>query len=482
MDRRRFITQGAGTVLATMASRFAHTRAQPETDVIVIGAGLAGLQTALLLEEQGLNVLILEARQRVGGRVYTLFDLPGHPEAGGNSCANAYGRFISAAARHGLELVNLAPRVMGKLGQRELFLAREHIPLAQWADHPSNPFTGEQRAVPPWLWASAMLGAHRPFEDLQRWADPQYGEFDISMHSFLRRIGANDAMIRLGYDTNIAYGTTSHDVSLLMQVFADYWQNVNRDVAGRGTPLIGAIKGGNQNLPMAMARALRGDLMLGEEVVAIDVGDKTTRVKCRDGRQYRARAVVASLPFSTLRHVAIDPLPDAAKLEAIQTLGYIPVTQFHVVARRPFWEDDGLAPSMWTDGPAGMVLAQRFGKRDDEVTSLTVWARGLNALALDRLGTEGASQRVIAELETLRPAAKGRLRVAAVQSWAQDPFSAGDWAIFGPGQVRAFAHDLAKPHGRLYFCGEHTALASRGMEGALESAETAALQVLTDLA
>jgi monoamine oxidase len=85
---------------------------------------------------------------------------------------------------------------------------------------------------------------------------------------------------------------------------------------------------------------------------------------------------------------------------------------------------------------------------------------------------------IVAEFEKLRPAAKGLLEVRGAHSWAQDPFSAGDWAIFEPGQVRELRASIAKPHQRLFFCGEHTSVGSRGMEGAFESAERVSLEVL----
>jgi monoamine oxidase len=246
-------------------------------------------------------------------------------------------------------------------------------------------------------------------------------------------------------------------------------------------PFIGAYKGGNQNLPIAMAKRLKGDLIFGKVVSAIDVSDTGATVYCSDGTRFTSKAVVCSMPFSTLRHVAINPAPPPTQSRAIKTLNYIPITQFHLVPKKAYWKEDGLHPNMWTDGPVGMVLAQRFGKTDDEVTSLTVWARGLNATYHDRLGASAAKKLILSEFERLRPAAKGQLEVAAMHSWALDPFAAGDWAIYAPGQVTAFATTMAQPHKRLHFCGEHTALGSRGMEGALESAERAALEVLTAL-
>jgi len=511
-SRREFIATSASVAAATTLPRVAHTAAQGEPDVIVIGAGLSGLESALTLEENGLRVLLLEGRKdRVGGRVYSLFDVPGHPEVGGNTIAQAYGRMIAAGGKYGVEVINLAPRIL-KLGGQEMYVGGEHIAMKDWPSHPRNPFAEPQRKLPPWGWADAMFKAHMPFRELELWADPKFARHDIAVHDFFMQHGATQAMIDLGFNTNIAYGTTARDVSLLMQAFADYWQQVNRGTlvafsrtgASLGPdpattpaaptvptalattappptaqmPLIGAYKGGNQNLPIAMAARLKGDRLMGKRVVAIDVSASNATVKCADGSRYKARAVICSMPFATLRDVAISPAPPPVQSRAIKTLGYIPITQFHMIAKRPFWKDEGQMPSMWTDDIAGMVLAQRFGATDDEVTSLTAWARGRNALYVDKLGAQGGKRAVISSIEKLRPAAQGQLEVVGMHSWALDPFAMGDWAIYQPGQVTAFAHSMSKPHQRLFFCGEHTATGSRGMEGAMESAERAALEVL----
>jgi len=476
LSRRDFLVSSAAASMAGLAPRL-RAAGNGAPDVIVIGAGLSGLETALTLEENGYKVLVLEGRRRVGGRLYTLFDLPGHPEAGGNTFANAYGRTLAAGQRYGVEVVNLAPRTSGNRSGQALFIGSEHVPLADWPTHPRNPFAGDLRKLPPWGWAAAIFQQHMPFKDLENWHDAAHAQHDVSVHDFLSAQGATDAQIRLGYDTNIAYGTTARDVSLLQQASANHWQAVNRRAATTEL-LLGAFKGGNQNLPIAMARRLKGDLLQGKRVSAIETGAAGATVHCADGSRYSAKAVVCSMPFSTLRDVAIDPLPPALQHKAIQTLGYIPITQFHVVAKRPFWERDGLSPSMWTDGPLGMVLAQRSGKTDNEVTSLTVWCRGLNGLSIDRFGVEEGKRMILDEFARLRPASKGLLTVGAVHSWTADPFAAGTWAIFQPGQVRELRAAMAMPHQRLFFCGEHTALSSRGFEGALESAERVSLEVL----
>lgn len=473
LSRRDFVAASTSLLGATLVSRPALSAASGDPEVIVIGAGLSGLGTALALEEVGFSVRVIEGRDRVGGRLHTLDEVPGHPEAGGNSVAGAYGRVIAAGQRFEVALDDIAARAFGG-GPPGLYMGGAHVPLDAWPAHARNPFAGEMKAVPPWAWASGIFARRMPFKNTGSWWDPEVSQHDISIHEFLTAQGASDAAIQLGYDTNISYGTTAHDVSLLMQASVENWQQVN---AAAGARFAGAFRGGNQRLPEAMARRLKGDLLKGRRVLAITTRADGAEVHCEDGSRHRAKAVVCSMPFATLRHVTIDPLPPAAQNTAIRTIGYVPITQVHLVPKRPFWESDGLNPSMWTDGITGTVFAQRFGPDPKQVMSLTCWARGLNAQYLDLLGPEAAGRAVVAEFERLRPAAKGMLEVAKLRSWATDPFAGGVWSTFRPGQVSAFARELAKPHERLFFCGEHTALASRGMEAALESAERAAVEV-----
>ena len=83
ISRRRFMQSTAAISAAFATPKIAW--GQTTADVIVIGAGMSGLNAALFLEDQGFDVMVLEGRHRVGGRVYSLEDVPGHPEAGANA-------------------------------------------------------------------------------------------------------------------------------------------------------------------------------------------------------------------------------------------------------------------------------------------------------------------------------------------------------------------------------------------------------------
>ena len=79
----------------------------------------------------------------------------------------------------------------------------------------------------------------------------------------------------------------------------------------------------------------------------------------------------------------------------------------------------------------------------------------------------------------MRPAARGQLDYIGRRSWAADSFAGGGWAYFRPGQVTRFGSSMSAPHGRIHFCGEHLARIDRGMEGAMESGERAAEEIIS---
>ena len=86
---------------------------------------------------------------------------------------------------------------------------------------------------------------------------------------------------------------------------------------------------------------------------------------------------------------------------------------------------------------------------------------------------------VAAVLAKIRPSTRGQLEMLHVQSCARSPFGAGDWVYWQPGQVRKYGLHMRDGLDRVVFCGEHTAIMQRGMEGAFESGERAAMEIIS---
>lgn len=443
-------------------------------DVIVVGAGLSGLNAALLLEDGGLKVTVLEGSHRVGGRVYSVDNVPGHPEGGANAIAGDYPRLRGAAKRFAVELEDNVPRMRLNKG-RTLILDGTIISPREWPNSRRNPFPDDLKTIMPWEYSARVLIPNNRLKSLDDWFDPKFASDDISLHDFFKKHGASDAMIELAINTNFSGGGSAHDISLLQLFARDTWIQFQQ----RNGPVNLIAKGGNQRIPEGIAKNLNNEVMFGKKVSAIRSESDGVDVRCRDGSRYRGRYVICSIPIPVMRNLRFDPILTGVQARAVKTVTYARCTQIHMVPKRPFWDDDGLPASMWTNGPAGFVAPFRLGDSSDEVTSMTAFARTHQALYLDSLGPEAAKVAVVRAIEAARPAAKGQLEALHFHSWQLDEFSGGaDYMIWGPGQVTDFHSQLSLPHGRIHFCGQHTASLELGMEGAMESGERVAVEVL----
>jgi len=451
-------------------------RALNKSEVIVIGAGLSGLNAASILSDEGYKVTVLEADNRVGGRVKSERSLPGNPESGGTSFGPGYARLIDTIKRHGVELIDVTP-IVPYFMQQELVLDQRIIPMQDWPDHPRNVLPSEAREIiPPARFFQQFLNQHNPLKTTDAWMNPENFHLDQSVHDWMHQKGCSDELINLVYNINITHGDTAKDVSILMLMFVNAFINSQRQL---GLKTFGyTTKGGNMAIPEAMANSLFSEVQLNKKVVAMTTTETNGKVYCEDGSIYRADHIICSIPFPVLKNIKITPSITGPQAEAIKTLRSQKLNLLHLVPKSPFWEMDGLSPNMFTDGNAGMVVGERKGPSPEEVTSLTVWLRGPLAKKLDMMNDNDAIRTVIDAIETLRPAAKNQLEPVAYHSWFQHPYSKGDWAIWGPGQISQYGNHVANQHGQIHFCGEHTAIANRGMEGAMESGERVALEIM----
>lgn len=468
LNRREFVTAALGT---SMLGATPLRAADQGLDVLVIGAGMSGLYAAMLLEEMGARVQVIEGRERIGGRMYTMDRVAGRPEAGGNSIMGGYGRSRQLCADLGVALRDVAPRQ--RFNRPMIALRNEVIDRDRWAESALNMLPAEHRAKwpPSIMWE--LVARHNPLKVAEDWYEPANRAIDISVQAFLEDLGFDQPAIEQAYNINPQYGNSANTVSILQWFYMQYWFGLQSQI----DPVALVAPAGNQRIPEAMAASLAREVHLGKTVRAIRYGKGHGEVLCADGSRYHARQIVCSMPMPPMRWVNFDPYLPRERVAALHTVPQMLITQVYLQAKRPYWDADGMDPGMWTDTAAGDLLVNRQAEDPETITGLTAWGRGPRAQYLDTLGAADAGRAVVAAIEQLRPAARGQLEVVGFKSWQLDPFSAGDWVVWGPGQITRYLKLLGEPLDNLHFCGEHTARSSRGIEGALESGERVAIDI-----
>ena len=475
-------------------------------DAVVIGAGLAGLNAAVHLQDAGVDVRVVEAQKRVGGRVRSMRELGGNLEAGGTYIGAAYRRVIEAASRHDVRLIDVTPSLKF-FREQDLVLDSAIIRQSEWPAHPANPFPDRDKALMPWTFGRMLTTRQNPLEVPRNWLDPEQTVHDVSMYEWMRELGLDEETIRLGYGLNVSYGEDAHDISALQLLFRAAFSRAQAGASvPAADPAVSESAGGDpasgesapsrssatsstsargytaadgvQRIPEAMAESLAHAVHYGRLVRRIEDDGRQVTVRCEGGAEYRAAHAVCALPYTVLRRISFDPPLQGPQREAVTRLPSQSMTQLYFAHKSEFWEADEYAPSLFTDTAAGMFSAIRNGSDPGEITGFSAWVMGRNAARLDMLPREAAGARVIEEIEAVRPAARGQLEFIGRQCWGADPFAGGAWAYFRPGQITRFAAEMGAPHGRIRFCGEHLAVANRGMEGAMESGESAATGIV----
>jgi monoamine oxidase len=250
------------------------------------------------------------------------------------------------------------------------------------------------------------------------------------------------------------------------------------------------IQGGMDLLPRAMASSL-GDIVRYDapvlRVTRESTGGRGLPAKTRFRVDYRSNARVLSLaashvifavPCTTLRDIEIRPRLSRRKEQAIAELPYYGSARVLLQTKGRFWISANLN---------GSARTERATETWDSTFDQTATRRGILAV-----NTGGAVARAVVDMtpdESVKfgiglaadafPAIGSQFEKGVVQRWASEPWSRGAFAVFGPGQMSALMPDIARPEGGIHFAGEHTSSWTGWMEGALQSGERAAREVLS---
>ena len=471
VKRREFLSGIAQTSIALMmlgrTSQVVATSLN-KPSVVILGAGLSGLYAAMLLEVQGLKVTILEARDRVGGRIYTLNELPGKPEAGGVSFGKSYKTLLALAQKLEVEVEPLP----GFDRELLLHINGKSILPSQWTNSEANKLSEAEKNILPSRLMSSYINPNNPLKDAEAWLSKNNNYLDIPLSEFLQAKGASPEALRL---MNIAPNTNNIKTSSLLWEMRNNQRIQNRIP---GPPL--HIKGGNSRLPEAIAASLKSWIQTNKVVEAIHNKKNMVEVHCADGSVFKADFAICTIPFSVLRDIEIKPALPPLQAQAVQELPYTSITKIFLSVISPFWQQDSFPPQMWTD----TTLERIFPLKDSlgEIKTLLGWVDGENAMKIDSMPMQESSRFIKSELAHIRPATKGNVEISRLVSWGKDPFAKGAYSHFAPGQISTFVKDMAKPWQRIHFAGYHTGIKYPGMESALKSGERAAKEILHRIA
>ena len=476
LSRRRFLGAAAlaassaslvGAVRAATRAASSPTLAPPlDADVIVIGAGLSGLHAAQLLEDGGLTVLVLEGDTRVGGRVRTLLDLPERPEAGGSEVGAYYARVLEQIRRFGIATRKLD---FGGL-DFALHVGGQLLRAKDWPDSPLNTLPDTVRRANPAFLDLAYLPKDTGLAELDSWLTTARLTPDPSLAQKYRELGANEQALRY-------LQLASQGDDLAQESW--FWNLRKKKASDWGRQSTGGafmqVIGGMSQVPVAMAGALQRPPQLGVVVTAIETrGADGVVVHTRGGRRYRSRLAICTMPLTTLRATTISPALPSLQAEAVAKIPYSQGTSVFMRIREPFWEVDGLGSSLWSDDRAGKAYNW------STPSGRYVWSflSGISNRPVRRLNDADTMQYALRVLTEARPSMQGRVEPIGLMNWSRHPFSRGTFAYRAPGQIARYGNVAADVHDNLHFAGEHTAVLLQGMEGAMESGERAALEVL----
>jgi len=431
--------------------------------VLVAGAGLAGLAAARDLSAMGASVTVVDARDRVGGRVWTIRD--GFVE----------GQYAEA----GGEMIDEDQQAIRALAD-ELNLKQTRIFRTGWgyarADDSGRPRIVRRAAGLGWdRLARELEPAIEPYRLAeQRWDTP------IATHVARRSVAAwlddvhADQELRSTAAALRGFFLADPDelslIALVDQFAAD---------ADAAPGAMYRIEGGNDRLATALAAPLGSRLHLKTEVVAVSHRGKAVRVAVKHAHvqsQLTCDYVVMAMPASIVRRIPCTPSLPSQQHDAFSRLKYGRATKTLLQFSKRFWRAPGRPRAFGSALPIGAVwegneeqrgragiLALIAGGSASDATQAIVAKDGAAGLvnALDWLGSKNAE--LLASRQIV---------------WEHDPWSRGGYAFFDPTFDPALRPWLARPFGRIFFAGEHTSVRWQGyMNGAVESGRRAAAEI-----
>ncbi len=450
-----------------------------EPRIVVVGAGLAGLNAAWLLQRAGCRAQVFDAAPRVGGRVRTDVGsfAPGQvTEFGGEFVDQSHGDLLALAAHFGLGLIDTRAASEAALEVGYFFGGRhrsEAEVIAAFDD--IAPYITRDAAR---LSSDIRYDRHTPVDvDLDRRSLAEYLD-GLGVAGWLR------ALLDVGFTTE--FGLDADEQSCL-----SFLSMIDTDTS-QGFAMFGdsdqrfKIHGGNGQIVERLAQPLGSHLQLGHRLVAMARRGEGFRLQfaCDDAatRAVDADIVLLALPFSLLRQVDLTGVLPPKKQAAIDRLAYGTNAKVIVGLDQRVWRMQGRDGDLFSDLP-GQTGWDASRQRDGDGGVFTFYLGGEAGVACGRGTPEQqaalSSRPMDAVFAGFNAASTGH---AARVHWPSEPFALGSYGCSKPGDATSFGGIEGRRVGRIHFAGEHCSRAFQGyMNGAAESGRRAAIAILQSL-
>jgi monoamine oxidase len=479
---------GLGAALARVpgASAAGRRRRRRKCDVAIVGAGFAGLTAARELRRAGKSVLVLEARDRVGGRAL-------NKDIGGGDISERGATFVGPTQDHILGLAE-------ELGVRKFptFNKGDNVYVDSNGDRSTYSDTGPTGSAPPdpvilpdlgrTVFRLDKMSTEVPVD--APWESPSAAEWDQQTFATWLRDNTDTEQFRqlAAIATRPIFGAEPPDLSLLFVLFyiaASGNENnpgtFERNFNTRDGAQMWRLAGGSQRLCRKMARELGDRVILSAPVRGISQHDGDVTVRTRRF-EVRAKRAIVAVPPTLAGRIAYHPRLPALRDQLTQRLPQGTLIKATAVYDRPFWRDAGLNGSAISyEGPANATFDD--SPPDGSKGVVFGFIGGSEARSFAAMSEADRRAAVLGNFTKYFGSKAQHPREYFETNWSQKTWTRGcPVAIAGPGTLTEFGKAIREPAGKIHWAGTETSTFWNGyMDGAVRSGKRAASEVLARL-